>query len=389
MAAAKGYVAANNAPKLTKHKNHMAKVLKEDPELYSRMAALKTPNGYTFDYCIQTGVDNRNPFENVTSVGATAGDGESFQVWKQFFDGLIGSYHSDYPAEFKHITDWDETKLDHEGFPGDYVSACRVSTSRCVEGLSTPAFCTRAERREVQEVIKRSCETLEGDSAGIYQTLKEIETERQQEICEKQLDFYLDEGGMKLNMFEKPTSNLRISANMTRDWPDARGLFVSTNEKITICVNQDEHLRITTKENTNLKDAFILLYSTLGSIENTMSKNGHLFIKSEHLGYLNTCPSNVGTALRAVVTVNLEKLSKHDLFQEILENCHLLTRETSKDGWFDVWNADVLGISETEILTSFCNSMDTLIDLEKKLEQRTDISDFAPSPIIASWKEEN
>ena len=131
----------------------MAKVLKEDPELYSRMAALKTPNGYTFDYCIQTGVDNRNPFKNVTSVGATAGklsfsflseqsfiysgDGESFEVWKQFFDALIGSFHNGYPAESKHRTDWDETKLNHDGFPEDYVSACRVTKKNKVFFLNT------------------------------------------------------------------------------------------------------------------------------------------------------------------------------------------------------------------------------------------------------------
>lgn len=43
-------------PDLTKHNNHMAKAL--TPEIYAKLRDKYTPNGYTLDMAIQTGVDN-------------------------------------------------------------------------------------------------------------------------------------------------------------------------------------------------------------------------------------------------------------------------------------------------------------------------------------------
>lgn len=43
-------------PDLSKHNNHMAKVL--NPELYKKLRDKETPSGFTLDDVIQTGVDN-------------------------------------------------------------------------------------------------------------------------------------------------------------------------------------------------------------------------------------------------------------------------------------------------------------------------------------------
>ena len=43
-------------PDLTKHNNHMAKVLTK--EMYAKYRDKVTPNAFTFDQAIQTGVDN-------------------------------------------------------------------------------------------------------------------------------------------------------------------------------------------------------------------------------------------------------------------------------------------------------------------------------------------
>lgn len=46
----------NNYPDLSKHNNHMAKALNED--IYNMLKTRVTPNGFTIDNVIQTGVDN-------------------------------------------------------------------------------------------------------------------------------------------------------------------------------------------------------------------------------------------------------------------------------------------------------------------------------------------
>merc|ERR1712018_286662 len=69
-------------PELSKHNNFMAKVLKEDESLYEKYRDVVTPNGYTFDQCIQTGVDNPgHPF--IMTVGCVAGDEETYEVFKE------------------------------------------------------------------------------------------------------------------------------------------------------------------------------------------------------------------------------------------------------------------------------------------------------------------
>ncbi|NXQ10514.1 KCRS kinase, partial [Peucedramus taeniatus] len=64
-------------PDLRKHNNCMAECL--TPAIYARLRDKMTPNGYTLDQCIQTGVDNPgHPF--IKTVGMVAGDEESYEV---------------------------------------------------------------------------------------------------------------------------------------------------------------------------------------------------------------------------------------------------------------------------------------------------------------------
>lgn len=49
------------------------------PTIYAKLRNKMTPNGYTLDQCIQTGVDNPgHPF--IKTVGMVAGDEESYEV---------------------------------------------------------------------------------------------------------------------------------------------------------------------------------------------------------------------------------------------------------------------------------------------------------------------
>lgn len=50
------YASDQEYPDLSKHNNHMAKVL--TPAMYDRLRSKQTPSGFTLDDVIQTGVDN-------------------------------------------------------------------------------------------------------------------------------------------------------------------------------------------------------------------------------------------------------------------------------------------------------------------------------------------
>lgn len=55
-AAYKKFSADDDFPDLSKHNNYMAKVLTKD--IYKKLRDKATPNGFTLDDVIQTGVDN-------------------------------------------------------------------------------------------------------------------------------------------------------------------------------------------------------------------------------------------------------------------------------------------------------------------------------------------
>ncbi len=73
------FVFLNSAdyPDLRKHNNCMAGAL--SPAIYAKLRDKITPNNWTLDQCIQTGVDNPgHPF--IKTVGMVAGDEESYEV---------------------------------------------------------------------------------------------------------------------------------------------------------------------------------------------------------------------------------------------------------------------------------------------------------------------
>ena len=69
------YPASSEYPDIVRNKNIMARNL--TPNLYARLRDLRTPNGFTLDDAIQTGVDNKGKF---TQTGIVAGDEESYEV---------------------------------------------------------------------------------------------------------------------------------------------------------------------------------------------------------------------------------------------------------------------------------------------------------------------
>merc|ERR1712178_382281 len=99
------YTAEDEYPDLEKHNNHMAHVL--TLEMYKRLRSKQTPSGYTIDHVIQTGVDNPgHPF--IMTVGAVAGDEESYEVFKQIFVDALSSLGGEFTGKYFPLSDMTE-----------------------------------------------------------------------------------------------------------------------------------------------------------------------------------------------------------------------------------------------------------------------------------------
>lgn len=84
----------------------------------------------------------------------------------------------------------------------------------------------------------------------------------------------------------------------------------------------------------------------LPQIEEIFKKAGHPFMWNEHLGYVLTCPSNLGTGLRGGVHVKLANLSKHAKFEEILTRLRLQKRGT---GMGRIWGGAPLQVPGSKL----------------------------------------
>ena len=119
----------------------------------------------------------------------------------------------------------------------------------------------------------------------------------------------------------------------------------------------------------DIKEVFSRLVEAIKSLEKEVP-----FAYSEHLGYITSCPTNLGTAMRASVHIALPKLAQDmEAFEAIAQKYHLQIRgihgehSQSEGGIYDISNRRRLGITEVEAVGDMHRGVVALIEAEKAL----------------------
>merc|ERR1712132_22803 len=105
---------------------------------------------------------------------------------------------------------------------------------------------------------------------------------------------------------------------------------------------------------------------------------------SEHLGWILTCPSNLGTGLRAGCMMKVPLFSARKDFKEVCGKMGLQTRGTagvdsaSTGGTWDISNADRLGKSEVQLVNIFIEGAAQCVRWEMMLEEGKSIDHLIP-----------
>merc|ERR1712141_708316 len=115
-----------------------------------------------------------------------------------------------------------------------------------------------------------------------------------------------------------------------------------------VWTNECDHLKIISRQRGgDMNKTFQRFVRGIQAVENNMNRNGDHFMWDERLGYILTCPSNIGTGLKASVHVMLPLLSKQEKFEEIVKELRLEQRRTgdtfTKSTVFEISNIDRLG----------------------------------------------
>jgi len=365
-------------PDLSKHTNFAAEFLREHKDIYAKLKDVKTKSDVPLAKCIKTGMDNPG-HPMIKTCGLVAGDEDSFETFKEIFDPVISARHEGYPADAKHITDLDWNKLSKTEIDPKkkYVLTSRVRTGRSVRGIRLPPSCTFEERRELERVIVKGLKNL-GDCDSEFgkiclkgQYFPLYGSESYDGAMDKEKEEDLRSRG---NLFQEPDSTLLLSSGCGRHWPDARGIFHNEAKDFFVWVNEEDHMRIISMEKgDNIKKIFVRFATACNEVQKILKAEGYDFMHNDHLGYVLTCPSNLGTGLRAGAMMKIPLISNRKDFKNLLFKMGLQGRGTggvdtiATDTW-DISNKDRLGKSEVELVNIFIEGSAQLLKWEELLE---------------------
>lgn len=364
------YVTFTELPKFTpQHKSLMSKVL--TAEVFEKLKDVKSSKGYSLSNAIMTGVVTPH-----LGVGCTAGDEECWDLFKDLYYPVIKGWHGYDAYTQKHPVDLDPSKLvfneEQKSLFNHYVVSTRIRAARNISGFALPAGATESERAGVESVLRQAFSGLSGELAGTYYELGKLTTE--------QTEFLLDRGFL----FQIPSSrNLLTGAGAARSWPNNRGIFHNEAQTALCWVNEEDHCRIISMElGGDIPSVFTRFCSLSNALKASAEANGTKLMWNETLGFLGTCPSNLGTGLRASVMVRLPEFNKlmesenhedRELLEHVCSAYDLQPRGSSGEhsaavgAKFDVSNKQRLGYSEVQLVQKMIDGVAQVIKLERLL----------------------
>ena len=212
---------------------------------------------------------------------------------------MIEDYHKIKLSE--HVSNMDHTKLNCPPLSEEdakMIKSTRIRVGRNLDAFPLGPALTREQRQQIEEQMSKAFSTFEGDLAGTYYTLGNMsEGDRKQLIADH---FLFKEGDRFLE-----------ACGLNRNWPEGRGIFHNKEKTFLVWCNEEDQLRIISMQNgADIGAVFTRLSKACAHIQ-TVAKFAH----SAQLGYITSCPTNLGTALRASVHIHLPHLGlKKDIF---------------------------------------------------------------------------
>ncbi len=157
--------------------------------------------------------------------------------------------------------------------------------------------------------------------------------------------------------------------------PERSGFLLSKDEKVSIMINEEDHIRMQVlNAGLSLEEGWDLC----SKIDDILEENLK-YAFDEKFGYITSCPTNVGTGLRASVMVHLPALVYTKYINKVLQavsQIGLTVRGMYGEGTdvmgnlFQISNQTTLGETEYEIIEKLKNIVLQIIDKEKASRER-------------------
>lgn len=237
--------------------------------------------------------------------------------------------------------------IDGEGPQNDIIISSRVRLARNLDEYPFPVALTTEKSREV---IKRVSDTILAGNTILKDDFKltqmnEISNGDKQVLIEKHL----------------------ISPSLV-ETSNKSGVMINSDESVSIMINEEDHIRIQCLfPGFQLKETWDLANKIDDIIEEEAK-----YAFDENVGYLTSCPTNVGTGIRASVMIHLPALTMIDYMNRILQAVNQIgftvrglygEGSESEGNMFQISNQVTLGRTEQEIIQ-------TLIEVTKQITNK-------------------
>jgi protein arginine kinase len=242
--------------------------------------------------------------------------------------------------------------LDASGPDSDIVLSTRIRLAR---NLATHHFAIRADEHDrdaVLEAVRVAAEATQQLGDGSLVPIPDLEPHIRQVLYERHL------------------VSKELVATAEHDG-NAAALLLSRDEAISVMVNEEDHLRLQCLvSGFRLHDAWRLADQLDRALSRTLPYAFH-----PEFGYLTSCPTNVGTGLRASILVHLPGLVLTQEIGRVLQGIAqvgLTFRGLYGEGsevvgnFFQVSNQTTLGKSEEDLIDHLQKVVQTVIEYERR-----------------------
>jgi len=236
------------------------------------------------------------------------------------------------------------------GLKDEYVFSTRARLARNIAGINFPSSMTVEQSEFVAKEVLSAMEPVISDY-DVYD-LEKISDSEAGKLIEKHL---ISPG------FKK--SALRRIAIISKDM------------SVSVMVNEEDHIRIQCFAAGLDSDAVLDVAGKIDALLRERLK----FAYHEKYGYLTSCPTNCGTALRLSAMMHLPALSLSGAIPQLVRECAnegMVVRGVYGEGSeapgniFQISNQVTLGVNAKDILDKFSQIMDMIINAEENLREK-------------------
>jgi len=248
------------------------------------------------------------------------------------------------------LSEW----MRHDGPDSDIVISSRIRIARNVSHHPFPMLATNQQSREVMEQLIQVARSDRLDDCGKFDIfiLSELSELEKKVLVEKHL----------------------ISPGLANE-SRSGALLLDESESISIMINEEDHLRIQCLyPGFQIKEAWTLADRIDDAFEEAVD-----YAFDEKRGYLTSCPTNVGSGIRASVMMHLPALVMTQQINRILSaitQVGLAVRGLYGEGseavgnLFQISNQITLGQTEEEIIDNLHSVARQIIEHEKAARAR-------------------